>query len=328
MRSAPERRLDARFRPGAPASGRRRGTRGSRLSEDTRTCTGTSARRTYRSCIGKSGRRNEHRRLSLPARPRSAGPGGYITDMEQRVKGSGSGWWVCSRPGAADDPWQRRWIRLTFAGRDGMTGNRRELPRSSVAGHRRPVPHSDVEGSPCGWAHPLLEVERLWGSAVAEWLLGGDRPAAAGHPLPASVEALLAAPGAFDVGRVLAALAAGELVADRRPPAGVPGRLDQQPADVRVADLGDRALPALLAAGALRGDEADEGHELGSGLEAIEVADLGDERERGQGVDPTQATQPADERPPRLLLGGLADRLLQLLDSRVDEIDRVHVAVE
>ena len=31
---------------------------------------------------------------------------------------------------------QRRWIRLTFAGRDGMTGNRRELPRSKVAGHR------------------------------------------------------------------------------------------------------------------------------------------------------------------------------------------------
>ncbi len=51
-------------------------------------------------------------------------------------------------------------IRLTFAGRDGMTGNRGELPRSSVAGHRS-VPHRGFEGSPCGWTHPLLETERL-----------------------------------------------------------------------------------------------------------------------------------------------------------------------
>ena len=43
---------------------------------------------------------------------------------------------------------------------------------------------------------------------------------------------------------------------------------------MRVADLGDRALAALLAAGVLRGDEADEGHELGGAPEAVEVADL------------------------------------------------------
>ena len=84
------------------------------------------------------------------------------------------------------------------------------------------------------------------GSGAAEWLLGRDRPgeagelaragdddlllrfAAAGHPLPALVEALLAAPGALNDDGVLAALAAGELVADRRPAARVPGRLDQQ----------------------------------------------------------------------------------------------------
>src|SRR5439155_10266678 len=95
---------------------------------------------------------------------------------------------------------------------------------------------------------------RDWGSGAAEWLLGCDRPdeagelaragdddlllrlAAAGHPLPALVEALLAAPGAFDHGGVLAALAAREVVADLRPAAGVPGRLDQQPPDVAVAD--------------------------------------------------------------------------------------------
>src|SRR4051812_17132487 len=77
-----------------------------------------------------------------------------------------------SRPGAAERPEQRRWIRLTFAGRDRMTGNRRELPMSKVAGHRRAVPHRAFEGSPCGWTHPLLQAERLacfrwWGGVVA-----------------------------------------------------------------------------------------------------------------------------------------------------------------
>src|SRR6266511_4775628 len=82
--------------------------------------------------------------------------------MEQKVKGCGSAG-LSSRPRAAERPEQRRWIRLTFAGRDGMTGNRRELPRSKVAGHRRAVPHRALEGSPCGRVHPLLEVERLVG---------------------------------------------------------------------------------------------------------------------------------------------------------------------
>ena len=58
-----------------------------------------------------------------------------------------------------------------------MTGNRRELPRSKVAGHRRAVPHRGLEGSPCGRAHPLLEVEGLarfqmvrsgWSVAIAQ----------------------------------------------------------------------------------------------------------------------------------------------------------------
>src|SRR3990172_2513420 len=99
--------------------------------------------------------------------------------MEQEVKRWASAWGLALRPGAADGPRQRRWIRLTFAGRDGMTGNRRELPRSSVAGHRS-VPHRGFEGSPCGRTHPLLETERL-ASGAPEWLLGGDRPDEAGE---------------------------------------------------------------------------------------------------------------------------------------------------
>src|SRR5262249_56047053 len=133
-------------------------------------------------------------------------------------------------------------------------------------------------------------------SERSEWLVGGDRPdesgelagagdddllvrlASCGHSLPALVESLLAAPGAFDHGGVLAALATRELVANGRPAARVPGRLDQQPAHMCVADLGDRALPALLTGGALGGHEADESHELLGAAEAAEVADLCDPR--------------------------------------------------
>jgi len=97
-------------------------------------------------CSCRIGRRSK-RRISHQA-----------SDMEQRVKRPGSAWRVCDSARAADGPGQRRWVRLIFAGRDGSTGNRRELPRSSVAGHRpEPVPHRGFEGPPCGRAHPLLE---------------------------------------------------------------------------------------------------------------------------------------------------------------------------
>src|SRR5439155_5455610 len=93
------------------------------------------------------------------------------------------------------------------------------------------------------WSGASAARGREAGSETPEWLVGRDRPdepgelpgagdddllvwlAAAGHPLPTLVEALLAAPSALDHDRVLAALAAGELVADLRPAARVPGGL-------------------------------------------------------------------------------------------------------
>jgi hypothetical protein len=93
----------------------------------------------------------------------------------------------------------------------------------------------------------------------------------------------------------LLVLAAGEPLADLRPAAGRPGRLNEQLAHVRVAGLGDRALPAALAGGTLRGDEPDEAHELLRTGKPAEVADLSDKPERGQRVNATQATQPANQ---------------------------------
>src|SRR5437764_1975104 len=134
-----------------------------------------------------------------------------------------------------------------------MTGNRRELPRSKVAGHRV-GPHRAVEGSPCGRDHPLPQPSWAgsW-SGVAQGLVSGDGPdeagelaragdddllvglAAAGHPPPATVEALLGAPRALEDLGVLAALAARELIAAARRAPRVPGRFDEQPADVAGA---------------------------------------------------------------------------------------------
>ena len=121
----------------------------------------------------------------------------------------------------------------------------------------------------------------------------------------------------------MVALAARELVGDGGTPPCVPGGLDEQPADVAVADLRDRPAVWALAGGVLGRDEADERHELRGRLEAREVADLDGDPERGERVDAAQAAQLGDELAPWSLLGRLANRALERLDAPVDEIDGV-----
>ena len=74
----------------------------------------------------------------------------------------------------------------------------------------------------------------------------------------------------------------------------VVGGLDQQSAGVAGAGFGDRPLAALLAAGVFGGDDPDVGGELVGVVEAVKLADLGAQPERGERVDPAQAPQPAD----------------------------------
>src|SRR5439155_16640199 len=93
--------------------------------------------------------------------------------------------------------------------------------------------------------------------------------------LPGTVQALLGAPGDRDRLGGLAVLAVAERAADGGALAVVPGGLDEQPAGVARAGLGDRPEAALLAGRVLRRDQPDVAQQrLGAG-EAFEVTDLG-----------------------------------------------------
>lgn len=162
---------------------------------------------------------------------------------------------VCFRPGAADCHRQRRWVRPTSAGQDGMTGNRRELPRSSVAGHGRAAPHRCFKDSLSGRAHPAARDQER--SGRGQLLLGGGSLAIAQTKPASSALVCRGRPSGANVSRGAARMQArstttatwprwrrGELVAELRPSARMPRRLDQKPAKMAgFAELADRSSP-------------------------------------------------------------------------------------
>ncbi len=87
-------------------------------------------------------------------------------------------------------------------------------------------------------------------------------------------------------------------------------------------------VEASLARGALRGRESDEAHELGCVGEAVDVADLGGDPERGQRVDAAQTAQPGHQRRGRGLGGERGGLSLERCAPRVDEVERVQMVVE
>ena len=62
----------------------------------------------------------------------------------------------------------------------------------------------------------------------------------------------------------------------------MPGGLDEQPAGVLAAGLGDRSAAAALPGGMLRRHDAEIAHHLRRVPEAVKVADLGAQPGRGQ----------------------------------------------
>jgi len=67
----------------------------------------------------------------------------------------------------------------------------------------------------------------------------------------------------------------------------VPGCIDQKPAGVGVAGLGDRPRDRLCPEECALGTSPEVGADAGAG-EPVPVADLDGQRERGQGGDATQ----------------------------------------
>ena len=93
--------------------------------------------------------------------------------------------------------------------------------------------------------------------------------------LPLSVQPPLCPPGDTYCSGVLALLAARDGSSDRGPVAVVMGRLDQQPACVCGAGLGDRALATLAVGGVLGGNDAKEAESSAGFPKPPPVSDLG-----------------------------------------------------
>src|SRR5205823_12097715 len=126
----------------------------------------------------------------------------------------------------------------------------------------------------CGWVG-LLDLADCPAEA-GELAGGGDGDQGAAfvallQSCPGAVQAALRGPGDRDRLGWLASLSFGERGADPRAFAVMPRSLDQQPARVRGAGLGDRPEPALLAAARLGGDQPDVAHQLRGLAEVGEV---------------------------------------------------------
>jgi hypothetical protein len=109
---------------------------------------------------------------------------------------------------------------------------------------------------------------------------------------PALVQAALGAPGDLQHSRVLAGLAFLKPFADCGAAAVVLGGLDQEPARVGRAGLGDLALEAFAVRGVLRRNDTEEPRQQRGLLEAIEASDFRAQPGGGERVDAAEATQP------------------------------------
>jgi hypothetical protein len=150
----------------------------------------------------------------------------------------------------------------------------------------------------------------------------GTLPAA--HQAPVStVEAILSVPGdRFD------ALGLPALALPQRPPHGgavavVPGRLDEDVADVRVAGLGDVTPKLASPGGVFGGNHAGVRHEFAGRAEAGDIIQFSDQSRGGDQADAAEALQGGDEPGVGRRRGRVRDLrietvnpLLQLIDSQ------------
>ena len=221
------------------------------------------------------------------------------------VVGQGGGCW-----GLATGAMATTTVTLRCAGRDRRTVSGRELPRTRVASRDR------IEASRVLRRFaPVTRPQPRLGSGGLELLSGG----LLGHLGPQKAGELASDSDGHDGGALalLGEVAVALEESDLRLPgsvrgvksaggasrgvAVVPGSFGEQPSGVAVAALGDVPAMLLIAAGVLAGGDPQPRRKLSGVREAGEVADLGDQTERGQRRDPTERTEFVDlPRPPVL----------------------------
>ena len=100
----------------------------------------------------------------------------------------------------------------------------------------------------------------------------------------------------------------------------VPGGLDQQPAGVFVPGQGDVPAVLLVAGGVLRRDDPEPCGQLPRVREPGEVADLGDQPERGDRRDPTKPRQYLHLTGPPLAAGDLSQPGVERVELTLDPV--------
>src|SRR5579863_8747767 len=221
-------------------------------------------------------------------------------------------------------------VTLRCAGRNRRTVTGRELPRTSVASRDR-IDESRVLRKVAAVARPQQVEGRSGGGLQDEGLVGDGGPekpgelagdgdgrdggalAVFGEMVVAAVQPGLRLPGA-SIGLRTAVGSAGPV------PVG-PGGLDQQPAGVMVAGLGDVPAVALLAGGVLGGDDPQPGAQFPWVSEASEVADLGNQPERGASRDPAKPRQDLDRGCPALAARDLLEVAVQLVELAIQPVE-------
>ena len=101
----------------------------------------------------------------------------------------------------------------------------------------------------------------------------------------------------------------------------MPGGLDQQPASVLVSGQGDVPAMLLITGGVLGRGDPKPGRELPRVPEPREVADLGDQPERGDRRDPSEPGQDLHLSAPPLAAGDLGQPRIEGVELTLDPVD-------
>jgi hypothetical protein len=107
-----------------------------------------------------------------------------------------------------------------------------------------------------------------------------------------------------------------------------PGAFDQGTAGVRVAGLGDRSLAAVVSRGVFRGRQTEVAHQLAGLVEAREVSQFRNNRDRDSELDTTEGLQGVNHRSQVPALDVILEFLFEALEALGVFGDRVHVFLE